>query len=66
MAVAIGMVLITKAGENTELPKRHSRQNLCTLQKYGLPTTDKSTFEQMAQAAKGDKRQQAAQLTLYF
>lgn len=37
---------------------------MCALQKYGLPTTDKSTFEQMAQAAKGDKKTAGSSIDL--
>lgn len=57
MAVAIGMVLITKAGEKHGITEKGTADKICALcKKYGLPTTDKSTFEQMAQAAKGDKK----------
>ena len=57
MAVAIGMVLIAKAGEKegiTETGTADRISKLCL--KYGLPVSDKSTFEDMAQAATGDKK----------
>lgn len=67
MAVAIGMVLITKAGEKHGITEKGTADKICALcKKYGLPTTDKSTFEQMHRLQKAIKRQQAAQLTLYF
>lgn len=57
MAVAVGMVLIAKAGEKqgiTEAGTADKIADLCL--KYGLPTDDEATFEQMAQAAQGDKK----------
>ncbi len=57
MAVAIGMVLISKAGEKqgiTEIGTTEKIAKLC--QKYGLPVSDEATFEAMADAAKGDKK----------
>lgn len=57
MAVAIGMVLIAKAGEKQGLTKKGTANRISELcKKYGLPTSDKAAFEQMAQAAKGDKK----------
>ena len=57
MAVAIGMVLIAKAGEKQGLTEKGTANRISELcKKYGLPTSDKAAFEQMAQAAKGDKK----------
>ena len=65
MAVAIGMVLITKAGEKHGITEKGTADKICALcKKYGLPTTDKSTFEQMAQAAKGDKKTAGSSIDL--
>lgn len=57
MAVAVGMVLIAKAGEKQGITEKGTADRICELcKKYGLPTSDKATFEQMAQAARGDKK----------
>ena len=65
MAVAIGMVLITKAGEKHGITEKGTADKICALcKKYGLPTSDKSTFEQMAQAAKGDKKTTGSSIDL--
>lgn len=65
MAVAVGMVLIAKAGEKqgiTEVGTADRIANLC--QKYGLPTTDSAGFEEMAQAAAGDKKTSGSSINL--
>lgn len=58
MAVAVGMVLIAKAGEKqgfTETGTADKIAEVCL--KYGLPTTDdRVTFSDMAQAARNDKK----------
>ena len=57
MAVSVGMVLIAKAGEKQGITEKGTADRITKLcKKYGLPTSDKATFEQMAQAAKGDKK----------
>ncbi|MGN0442893.1 MAG: 3-dehydroquinate synthase, partial [Acutalibacteraceae bacterium] len=57
MAVAVGMVLIAKAGEKQGITEKGTAYRICELcKKYGLPTSDKASFEQMAQAARGDKK----------
>lgn len=57
MAVAVGMVLIAKAGEKQGITEAGTADRIADLcLKYGLPTHDEASFEQMAQAAQGDKK----------
>ena len=57
MAVAIGMVLIAKAGEKQGITEEGTSQRIIDIcKKYGLPVSDKATFADMAEAAKGDKK----------
>lgn len=57
MAVAIGMVLIAKAGENQGITESGTADEITAVcHKYGLPTTDKASFAEMANAAKNDKK----------
>ncbi len=65
MAVAIGMVLISKAGEKQKITKSGTTDKIIRLcKKYGLPTSDKSTFEDMADAAKSDKKTAGGSISL--
>lgn len=57
MAVAIGMVLIAKAGENQGETAKGTADKITSLcKKYGLPTETSYSFTQLANAAKGDKK----------
>lgn len=57
MAVAIGMVLITKASEQAGLTSQGTAEKIASVCiKYGLPVSDKASFKAMAEAAKGDKK----------
>ena len=65
MAVAIGMVLISKAGEKAGITKQGTAGKIADLcLKYGLPTTDSASFEEMAQAAAGDKKTSGSSINL--
>ncbi len=65
MAVAIGMVLIAKAGEKAGITADGTADRIISLcQKYGLPTSEKFTFEEMAQAAKNDKKTSGGSINL--
>lgn len=65
MAVAIGMVLISRAGEKQKITKSGTTDKIIRLcEKYGLPTSDKSTFEDMADAAKSDKKTAGGSISL--
>lgn len=65
MAVAIGMVLIAKAGEKEGLTEQGTAGKIADLcLKYGLPTTDNATFEEMADAAAGDKKTSGSSINL--
>lgn len=56
-AVAVGMVLMSKAGEKQGITQKGTSQEIIDLcKKYCLPTTDKCTFLDMAEAAKSDKK----------
>ncbi len=65
MAVAIGMVLITRAGEKAGITEVGTADRITALcQKYGLPTSDKATFEDMANSAKSDKKTSGNDISL--
>lgn len=65
MAVAVGMVLIAKAGEKQGITPAGTADRIAALcTKYGLPTSDKATFEQMAEAARGDKKTAGGSISL--
>lgn len=57
MAVAVGMVLMARAGEKQGITQPNTAEKIAALCKqYGLPTTDPHGFAEMAEAAKGDKK----------
>lgn len=57
MAVAIGMVLISRASEKQGITEIGTTDRIIMLcEKYGLPTSDKATFAEMANAAQSDKK----------
>ncbi len=65
MAVAVGMVLMARAGErngHTEAGTADRIVRLC--EKYGLPTEDSATVHGMAEAAKGDKKTAGSRINL--
>ena len=57
MAVAVGMVMMTKASEKhglTEAGTAYKIEEVCAT--YGLPTTDEASLENIAEAAQTDKK----------
>ena len=65
MAVAIGMVLIARAGEKQGVTEIGTTEKIIALcKKYGLPTSDKATFAEMAESAKGDKKTAGGSINL--
>lgn len=65
MAVAIGMVLISRAGEKQGVTEIGTTEKIIALcEKYGLPTSDKATFAEMAESAKGDKKTAGGSINL--
>jgi len=57
MAVAVGMVMMTKASEKhglTEAGTAYKIEEVCAT--YGLPTTDDASLEKIAEAAQTDKK----------
>ncbi len=57
MAVAVGMVMMTKASEKhalTEAGTAYKIEESCAT--YGLPTTDDASLEKIAEAAQTDKK----------
>ncbi|MBU5462841.1 3-dehydroquinate synthase [Lachnoclostridium sp. MSJ-17] len=57
MAVAIGMVMLAKAGEKHGITAQGSADRIAALcEKYSLPTTESFTFAELAQAARSDKK----------
>lgn len=65
MAVAVGMVLISQAGENRGITEQGTTERIINLcEKYGLPTSEKFTFAEMTDAAKGDKKTAGGSISL--
>lgn len=65
MAVAVGMVLIAKAGERSGLTAAGTADRIIRLcEKYGLPTSCTSTAHEMAEAAKSDKKTAGSKINL--
>lgn len=65
MAVAIGMVLISRAGEKHGITESGTTERIIKLcEKYGLPTSDKASFKDMADAAKSDKKTAGGNINL--
>lgn len=65
MAVAIGMVLIARAGEKAGITEAGTTEKIAELcVKYGLPVSDKATFKEMADCAKGDKKTAGGDINL--
>ncbi len=57
MAVAIGMVLMAKAGESRGITEQGTADKIADVcLKYGLPTNDEASLEAMAEAAGSDKK----------
>lgn len=65
MAVAVGMVLMTKASENAGLSEKGTADRIASLcRKYSLPVTTDISFKDMAQAAKSDKKTASTYINL--
>ena len=65
MAVAIGMVLIARSGEKHGVTEIGTTEKIIALcKKYGLPTSDKATFAEMVESAKGDKKTAGGSINL--
>lgn len=65
MAVAVGMALISRAGEKHLITEPGTSERIIKLcEKYGLPTSEKFTFSEMAEAAKGDKKTACGKISL--
>lgn len=65
MAVAVGMVLIARAGEKNGFTQSGTADRIKALcEKYSLPTSDSASFSQMAEAAKGDKKTAGGDINL--
>lgn len=65
MAVAIGMVLIARAGEKAGITKQGTANRISSVcERYGLPTSDDASFEDMANAAKSDKKTSGNDISL--
>ncbi len=65
MAVAVGMVLISAAGERAGITQKGTTEKITRLcLKYGLPVSDNASLEQMAQAAAGDKKTEGSSINL--
>ena len=57
MAVAAGMVMIARAGEKNELTEPGTADRIAALcKKYDLPASDSHGFDELAEAAAGDKK----------
>ena len=65
MAVAVGMVLISRAGEKQGVTPSGTADRISALcEKYELPTADEASFADMAEAAMGDKKTAGSSINL--
>ena len=65
MAVAVGMVLIGRAGEKQGITPKGTADRIAELcEKYELPTEDDAAFADMAEAAMGDKKTAGSSINL--
>ena len=65
MAVAIGMVMIARAGEERGVTQNGTAERIKSLcEKYGLPASDRATFAELAEAAAGDKKTSGSKINL--
>lgn len=64
-AVAIGMLIITKATEEKGLTAKGTTEKILSLcKKYNLPTEDKASFKEIANGAKTDKKTSSNNINL--
>lgn len=64
-AVAIGMVLMARAGEQNGYTEKGTAERIIRLcEKYQLPTEWNAAFSDMAEAAKGDKKTAGSDINL--
>ena len=65
MAVAVGMVLIARAGEKQGVTEEGTADRIIKLcEKYGLLTETELPFSDLAEAAKGDKKTAGSKINL--
>ena len=65
MAVAVGMVLISRAGEKHGITPNGTTEKIKRLcQKYSLPVSTDFSFHDIAEAAKGDKKTAGGSINL--
>nr|WP_316618158.1 hypothetical protein [uncultured Ruminococcus sp.] len=65
MAVAVGMVMLAKAGEKQGITTEGTADRIAALcKKYSLPTEESFTFAQLANAARSDKKSAGDSISL--
>ena len=65
MAVAVGMVMMARAGEMHGVTEAGTAERIVRLcEKYGLPTSDSAALSDIAEAAKGDKKTAGSNINL--
>jgi 3-dehydroquinate synthase len=65
MAVAVGMVMLAKAGEKQGITTEGTADRIAALcKKYSLPTKESFTFAQLANAARSDKKSAGDSISL--
>ena len=65
MAVAVGMVMMARAGEMHGVTEAGTAERIVRLcEKYGLPTSDPAALSDIAEAAKGDKKTAGSNINL--
>lgn len=65
MAVAVGMVLIAKAGEKNGITPQGTADKIAEVCKaYGLPTSDEASLIEIAKAAQTDKKTSGSDINL--
>ncbi len=64
-AVAIGMVMMAKAGENNGITQKGTAERIaCLCQKYHLPTTDNTPIENIVRSSFNDKKSTGSAVSL--
>ena len=65
MAVAVGMVMMAAAGEKQGVTAGGTAERIAALcKKYSLPTEESFSFEQLANAARSDKKSAGSSISL--
>ena len=65
MAVAVGMVMLAKAGEKQGVTAQGTADRIAALcKRYGLPESESFSFKELADAARSDKKSAGDSISL--